>query len=73
MAYIRRRKTDAGVRFDVCWRENGRDRSRTFTFKKDAERFHVEVERRLQLGGLYEAPPITLAAASTKHSARSRG
>ncbi len=63
MAYIRRRKTDAGARFDVCWRENGRDRSRTFTFKKDAERFHVEVERRLQLGGLYEAPPITLAAA----------
>ena len=63
MGYVRRRKTEAGPRFDVCWRENGRDRSRTFTFRKDAERFRVEVERRLQLGGLYEAPPITLAAA----------
>jgi integrase len=47
----------------VCWRENGRDRSRTFAFRKDADRFRVEVERRLQLGELYEAPPITLAAA----------
>jgi hypothetical protein len=47
----------------VCRRENRRDRSRTFTFRKDAERFRVEVERRLQLRGLYEAPPITLAAA----------
>lgn len=63
MTYLRRRKTDNGPRFDVCWRENGRSRSRTFTFRKDAERFSVEVERRLQLGTLYEAPPITLAAA----------
>jgi integrase len=63
MAYVRRRKTDTVPRFDVCWRENGRERSRTFTFRKDAERFRVEVERRLQLGGLYEAPPITLEAA----------
>jgi integrase len=63
MTYVRRRKTDGGPRFDVCWREDGHDRSRTFTFRKDAERFRVEVERRLQLGVLYEAPPITLAAA----------
>lgn len=63
MAYVRRRKTDAGPRFDVCWREHGRDRSRTFAFRKDAERFRIEVERRLQLGTLYEAPPITLGAA----------
>jgi hypothetical protein len=62
MAYVRRRRSTAGARFDVCWRENGRDRSRTFTFRKDAERFRVEVERRAQLGALYEAPPITLAA-----------
>ena len=63
MAYIRRRRGDDGPRFDVCWRENGRDRSRTFKLRKDAERFRVEVERRQQLGALYEAPPITLAAA----------
>jgi integrase len=63
MAYVRRRNSADGIRFDVCWRENGRDRSRTFTFRKDAERFRTEVERRAQLGALYEAPPITLAAA----------
>lgn len=63
MAYVRRRNSADGIRFDVCWRENGRDRSRTFTFRRDAERFRTEVERRAQLGALYEAPPITLAAA----------
>jgi integrase len=63
MAHVRRRNTTSGPRFDVCWREHGRDRSRSFSFRKDAERFRVEVERRVQLGELYEAPPITLAAA----------
>jgi len=63
MAHVRRRGTAAGPRFDVCWREYGRDRSRTFTFRKDADRFRVEIERRVQLGALYEAPPITLSAA----------
>jgi integrase len=60
MAYVRRRTTAAGHRYDVCWRENARHRSRTFTFRKDAERFRVEVERRSQLGPLFEAPPATL-------------
>src|SRR4051794_23417530 len=63
MAHIRRRKTTAAVRFDVCWREHGNDRSRTFVFRKDADRFRTEIERRAQLGALYEAPPVTLAAA----------
>ena len=72
MAYIRRRNSDAGPRFDVCWRENGRDRSRTFTFRKDAERFRTDVERRAQLGPLYEAPPITLAAARASWKKRWR-
>ncbi len=63
MAYGRRRSSAAGPRFDVCWRENGRDRSRTFALRKDADRFRIELERRAQLGALYEAPPITLAAA----------
>ena len=63
MAYIRRRNSDDVPRFDVCWREHGRDRSRTFTFRKDAERFRTDIERRAQLCPLYEAPPITLAAA----------
>jgi integrase len=63
MAHVRRRQTSEGGRFDVCWREFGRHRSRTFSFRKDADRFRVEVERRVQLGDLYEAPPITLGAA----------
>ncbi len=60
MAYVRRRTAAAGRRFDVCWRENGRERSRTFSFRKDADRFRIEVERRSQLGALFEAPPVTL-------------
>jgi integrase len=51
------------VRFDVCWREHGRNHSRTFSFRKDADRFRVEIERRAQLGDLYEAPAMTLGAA----------
>jgi integrase len=61
VAYVRRRTRDTGPRFEVCWRENGRSRSRTFTYRKDADRFRVEVERRIRLGQLYEAPPATLA------------
>jgi hypothetical protein len=72
MAQVRRRITDSGPRFDVCWREHGRTRSRTFGLRKDAERFRVEVERRLQLGELYEAPPITLAAARASWKERWR-
>jgi integrase len=64
--------TDSGPRFDVCWREHGRTRSRTFGLRKDAERFRVEVQRRLQLGELYEAPPITLAAARASWKERWR-
>lgn len=60
MAYVRRRSTGAGPRFDVCWRENGRERSRTFTFRKDADRFRIDVERRSQLGALFEAAPVAL-------------
>lgn len=60
MAYVRRRTTSAGPRFDVCWREGGRHRSRTFMFRKDAERFRTELERRAQLGVLFEVPPVTL-------------
>ena len=63
MAYVRRRQTARGARFDVCWREFGRDRSRTFSLRKDADRFRVNIERRAQLGDLYEAPPIPLGAA----------
>ena len=63
MAHIRRRDTTNGARFDVCWRESGRDRSRTFSRRTDANLFRVEIERQAQLGELYEAPSLTLGAA----------
>lgn len=44
----------------------------TFTFRKDADRFRVELQRRLQLGSLYEAPPITLGAARASWKERWR-
>src|SRR5581483_3988679 len=38
----------------------GRERSRTFDLKKDADRFVLEQKRRASLGALYQAPPETL-------------
>ena len=38
------------TRYDVRWREEGRQRSRTFDRKDDAQRFEAGVRRRLQLG-----------------------
>ncbi len=49
------RKRENG-RFEVRWRQAGRRYSRTFDRKRDADRFDVELRRRLQLGqlGLFE-------------------
>lgn len=63
MAHLKTRTVAGERRYDVCWREHGKNRSRTFTRKTDAERFRVEQERKHQLGVLYEAPAQTLAAA----------
>jgi integrase len=38
--------------YKVRWREQGRNRARTFSLKRDAEAFDREVERRRQLGPL---------------------
>jgi integrase len=61
MASIRSYRTSLKEsRFEVRWRDGaGRDRCKTFKLKADALRFKVEVERRQQLGELYEAPPET--------------
>jgi len=48
-------------RFEVRWRDGRGQRSRTFTRKADALRFKVEVERKAQLGWLYEAEPVFLS------------
>jgi hypothetical protein len=45
-------------RFEVRWRDGRGQRSRTFTRRADALRFKVEVERKAQLGSLYEAEPV---------------
>lgn len=63
MAYLKTRTVGGERRYDVCWREHGKSRSRTFTRRADADRFRVETERKAQLGTLYDAPTMTLQAA----------
>jgi integrase len=61
MASIRRYRTKTGeTRYLVRWRDrSGDERSRAFTRHRDAQRFGADVERRRQLGQLYEAAPQT--------------
>jgi hypothetical protein len=54
VASIRKRRG----RFEVRWRDRRGQRSQTFTRRADAERFKLEVERKAQLGGLFEAEPM---------------
>src|SRR6266511_946879 len=60
MASIRPYWTTAGAkRWEVRWRDAaGRDRSKAFGREGDAKRFKVDVERRQQLGPLYDARRI---------------
>src|SRR5215211_6808731 len=52
---------DGSKRYRARWvGVDGRDRSRSFVLKKDAERFVLEQQRRASLGALYQAPPETL-------------
>jgi integrase len=57
MASIRRYLTKCGDRrWEVRWRDGAaRDRSKVFGREGDAKRFKVDVERRQQLGPLYDA------------------
>src|SRR5919197_1987166 len=59
VASIRKYKTArADPRFEVRWRDGRRrDRCKTFKLRADAKRFLVDVERRQQLGPLYDAKP----------------
>lgn len=47
---VHERNTDGRTRYVVRWREGNRQRSRTFTRKRDALQYDAEVERRRQLG-----------------------
>jgi len=46
------KRDDRQGRYEVRWREGGRQRTRSFTKKGDAEAFELEVKRRRQLGPL---------------------
>ena len=39
MAHVRSVQRKTGQAFEVHWRDSGKDRQRTFTVKRDAERF----------------------------------
>ena len=45
-----KRRLDTG-KWEVRWRENGRNRSRSFSVKADAARFELGVRRARELGG----------------------
>ena len=47
-----RRREDRGGQYEVRWREGGRQRSRLFAKKGDAQAFELDVKRRRQLGPL---------------------
>jgi integrase len=48
-----KRRADTG-KWEVRWRENGRNRSKSFRLKGDADRWWLEVDRRKRLGTLAE-------------------
>jgi len=52
MSVERTRRKAGGYAYCVRWREHGRNRSRTFDRKPDAEAWDREVKRRRQLGPL---------------------
>jgi len=47
-----RRRDDRRGQYEVRWREGGRQRSRSFAKKGDAQAFELDVKRRRQLGSL---------------------
>jgi integrase len=78
MASVHRYGTRKGeLRYDVRWRDgSGKQRSRAFSRRKDAERFRVEQDRARQLGQLYDAPSVRfgdfLAGWLVRHERRVR-
>jgi integrase len=64
MASIHAYQTAKGERrYDVRYRDQeGRQRSRVFTARKDAQAFKLDVERKRQAGLLYQAPPERFSA-----------
>jgi integrase len=55
-------------RYDVCYRVGTQQRSKTFAKKKDAARFLLEMNQKLQDGTYTEITPITFAAYAERWS-----
>lgn len=64
MAYVETYKLGSGAKkYRTVWRApNGKKRSKSFGRMKDANRYRLEVERKAELGELYEAAPETFGA-----------
>ena len=54
MSLERRSLSDASVSYRVRWKDDGRHRARSFSRRRDAEAFDLELRRRRQLGGLVD-------------------
>jgi hypothetical protein len=58
MAHIERRRTkDGGSRYEVRWRASGRERSKSFDRRKDADSFKAKIEGD-ELVGLVSDPSV---------------
>lgn len=52
MAHVRQVPRDSGVAYEVRWRADGKFRQRTFTVKREAERFALKVENDITEGAM---------------------
>lgn len=50
MAHVREVAREAGRAYEVRWKDGGEERQRTFTVKRDAERFALKVETEVAAG-----------------------
>jgi hypothetical protein len=59
---LTRESTDGSKRDDACWRVNGKQKSKTFTRRKQAERYLTDVVKKVQDGAYVEIKPTTFKA-----------
>jgi integrase len=59
---LTRESTDGSKRYDACWRVNGKQKSKTFTRRKQAERYLTDVVKKVQDGAYVEIKPTTFKA-----------
>lgn len=60
MAHVREVARKAGRAYEVRWKDGGKERQRTFTVKRDAERFALKVETEVAAG----TPTVALTSAA---------